>query len=89
MCFAAFGAVSCLSLSSLTSRIFDLSSLGAVMYNAVLQFVTLVQMFMLGPRLILSIREYHVKLVATSEEGTGISTIAFQERTQVSTGGGV
>jgi hypothetical protein len=47
------------------------------------------QIFILGPRLILSIREYHAKLVANSEAGTGITTIAFQDPTHVSTGGGV
>jgi hypothetical protein len=46
-------------------------------------------MFVLGPRLILGIREYHANLVANSDEGTGMSTIAFQERGQVSTGSGV
>jgi hypothetical protein len=54
------------------------------MYNAVLQLATLVQMFVLGPRLILSVREYHAKLRVV-EEGTGITTIAFQDRIQVST----
>lgn len=46
-------------------------------------------MFVLGPRLILDIREYHAKLVASSDEATGMSTIAFQERGQISTGDGV
>jgi hypothetical protein len=36
------------------------------------------QMFVLGPRLILSIREYHAKLVARSDEGTGMTSIYFQ-----------
>jgi len=48
-----------------------------------------VQMFVLGPRLILSIRDYQAKLVANSDEGTAMTTIAFQERVQVSTGGDV
>jgi hypothetical protein len=33
------------------------------------------QLFVLGPRLILSVRKYHAELVA----GTGMSTIIFQE----------
>jgi len=86
--FAAFGVVSCLTLSSLASRIFNSSSLGAVMYNAVLELATLVQMFVLGPRLILNVREYHAKL-RLAEEGTDMTTIAFHERTQVSTGSSV
>jgi len=48
-----------------------------------------VQMFVLGPRLVLSIRDYHAKLVTNSDEGTAMTTIAFQEGVQVSTGGGV
>jgi hypothetical protein len=43
-------------------------------------------MFVLGPRLILSVRQYHAELVANSDAGTDISTIAFQERVPVSTG---
>jgi len=47
------------------------------------------QMFVLGPRLILSIRDYQAKLVTNSDEATAMTTIAFQERVQVSTGGDV
>ena len=46
-------------------------------------------MFVLGPRLILSIRDYHAKLVTNSDEGIAMTTIAFQESVQVSIGGGV
>jgi len=51
--------------------------------DTVLQIVSFVQMFVLGPRLILSIREYHARLVTNSESATGmpLSIIAFQERT--------
>jgi hypothetical protein len=35
-------------------------------------------MFVLGPRLILSLRKYHAKLVARSDEGTGMTSIYFQ-----------
>lgn len=63
-------------------------------FDIVLQVVSFIQMFVLGPRLILSIREYHARLVANSESATGmpLSTIAFQERTHVTRltdGGGV
>jgi len=39
-------------------------------------------MFVLGPRLILSIREYHAELVANSESNArfGMTVLAFQER---------
>ena len=47
------------------------------------------QAFVLGPRLILSIRDYQATLVTNSDEGTAMTTIAFHERVQVSTGGGM
>ena len=37
-------------------------------------------MFVMGPRLILRIRDYHAQLLANSDEGTTMTTIAFQER---------
>ncbi|KAG2079290.1 hypothetical protein BDR04DRAFT_1146988 [Suillus decipiens] len=39
-----------------------------------------VQMFVLGPRLILGVREYHAKLVTDSDAATDMTSIAFQER---------
>ena len=44
-------------------------------------------MFVLGPRLILSVREYLAKLTAASDEGTCMTTIAFQEQVLISTVG--
>jgi hypothetical protein len=44
-----------------------------------------VQMFVLGPRLILNVREYHAKLVANSDAETSMNSIVFQERVHVST----
>jgi len=55
----------------------------------VLRVADVVQMFVLGPRLILGVREYHANLVANSDEGTAMTSIAFQERVHISTGGGV
>jgi hypothetical protein len=46
-------------------------------------------MFVLGPRLILGVREYYAKLVANSDAATGMTSIAFQERVEISTGSGV
>jgi hypothetical protein len=48
-----------------------------------------VQMFVLGPRLILGVREYHAELVAIPDEATGMAPIIFQDRIHISTGGGV
>ena len=63
--------------------------MGAEVYAGVLQIVQIVQMFVLGPRLILSLREYNAKLVTNSDEGTAMTSIAFQDRVQISTGSGV
>ena len=48
-----------------------------------------VQMFVLGPRLILSVREYHTKLVAGSDADTSMNSIVFQEHVHISTSGTV
>jgi hypothetical protein len=42
-------------------------------------------MVVLGPRLILGVREYHAKLVANSDTATDMTSIYFQERVHVST----
>jgi hypothetical protein len=46
-------------------------------------------MFVLGPRLILGVREYHAELVANYDGGIGMTSVAFQERIHITTGGGV
>jgi len=43
------------------------------------------QMFVLGPRLILSVRVYHTKLLAESDAETSMASIVFQQRVHVST----
>jgi len=48
-----------------------------------------VQMYILGPRLILGVREYQANLVADSDEGPGMTSIAFKERIHISTGSDV
>lgn len=48
----------------------------------------LMQMFVLGPRLILSVRQYLAKVVANADEGTGTASIYFQERVHVPTSSG-
>jgi hypothetical protein len=44
-----------------------------------------VQMFVLGPRLILSVRENHAKIVANSDAETSMISIVFKERIHVPT----
>jgi hypothetical protein len=59
------------------------------LYTSVLRIAQVLQMFVLGPRLILSIREYHAKLVARSDEGTAMTSINFQAGGDTLTGGDV
>ncbi|KAG2140136.1 hypothetical protein DEU56DRAFT_294675 [Suillus clintonianus] len=87
--FASFVISACLILGNLSPAIMDSASVGAEVYAGICQFVSLMQMFVLGPRLILSVREYHAELVAGSDEGTGMTTMSFQERVHVSTSSGV
>jgi len=58
-------------------------------FDSAVQIAEVVQQYVLGPRLILGLREYNANLVANSDEGTAMTSIAFQERTQITTGGGV
>ena len=60
-----------------------------MIYDDVLQVVSVVQMFILGPHLILSIRQYHARLVEGSQTWTDVTTIAFRERTIISTSSGI
>lgn len=83
--FVTYTAVACLNLGFLSPDIGDSSSLGVYVYNGVLQIAQIVQMFVLGPRLILSVREYHAK-GTEKHERSDMSTIAFQEFAHESTG---
>ncbi|KAG1744036.1 uncharacterized protein EDB91DRAFT_207723 [Suillus paluster] len=85
--FASFLAGSCFELVYLFTPISaNQYSLETQIYIGVLQIFTLVQMFVLGPRLILSVREYHAELVADSvRTETAMTSIAFQGRAHVST----
>ncbi|KAG2049808.1 hypothetical protein BDR06DRAFT_683231 [Suillus hirtellus] len=47
----------------------------------------LAQMFVLGPRLIFSVREYHTRLMAYSDAGPSMIPMSFEERVHISTGG--
>jgi hypothetical protein len=53
--------------------------------NGANNVLLVLQMFVLGPRLILSVREYNAKLVANSDAETSMNSIVFQERVHVST----
>jgi hypothetical protein len=59
------------------------------MLNGTLYVLLVVQMFVLGPRLILSVRGYHAKLVAGSDADASMNSIVFQEHVHISTSGTV
>ncbi|KAG2039704.1 hypothetical protein BDR03DRAFT_1008703 [Suillus americanus] len=88
--FSSFLAVSCfrliIDLSPVLSGEYSLSgAIGAGLF----QIFEVAQTFVLGPRLILSIREYHANLVADSDAATRMTSIAFEERVHISTGSSV
>ncbi|KAG1743998.1 uncharacterized protein EDB91DRAFT_1273467 [Suillus paluster] len=88
--FASFVAVSCFQLSLLFPTISaNPYSLEAQIYTGVSQVFMFVQMFVLGPRLILGVREYHAKIVADSDAATAMTSIVFQQRVHVSTSSSV
>ncbi|KAG2032760.1 hypothetical protein BDR03DRAFT_1014911 [Suillus americanus] len=86
--FVGFVAVTCFNLGTLSPTL-ETTAVGSGIYYGIFQIAQFVQMFVLGPRLVLSIRDFHAKLVADSDEGTGVTTIAFHERGYLSTSGSV
>ncbi|KAG2136121.1 uncharacterized protein EDB93DRAFT_792246 [Suillus bovinus] len=54
-------------------------------YLGFIQIFTSAQMFVLGPRLILSVREYYTELIADSDADASVNSISFRERVYVST----
>ncbi|KAG1774483.1 hypothetical protein EV702DRAFT_526400 [Suillus placidus] len=83
--FASFVCVSCFELGSLSLKLSKSISMGILILFGALQIFFGVQMFVLGPRLILSVREYHANLVAESDAETSMTSIVFQEHVHVST----
>jgi hypothetical protein len=59
-------------------------SIHTQIYLGLAQIFMVVQLFVLGPRLILGVREYHATLVANSDTATDMTSLAFQERVHVS-----
>ncbi|KAG2120518.1 uncharacterized protein F5147DRAFT_2363 [Suillus discolor] len=83
--FASFAGVSCLQLVTLSPEFQNANPVAAAILNASMAILLPVQMFVLGPRLILSVRQYHAKLVAESDAETSMNSIVFQERVYVPT----
>ncbi|KAG2033279.1 hypothetical protein BDR03DRAFT_1094451 [Suillus americanus] len=83
--FASFVCVSCLQLGLLSPELLNSTYMGTEILIGTLQIFLAVQMFVLGPHLILSVREFHAKLVADSDAETSMTSIVFQERVHVPT----
>jgi hypothetical protein len=58
---------------------------GVQISTAIFEIFSYIQMFVLGPRLIFSVRAYHAELVANSDTATCMTSIAFEERVYIST----
>ncbi|KAG1798152.1 uncharacterized protein HD556DRAFT_1463708 [Suillus plorans] len=87
--FVSFVTVSCFYFILAFSPIFTDNLLDAEIISGYVQILEVVQMFVLGPRLILCIRAYYAKLVADSDAATVTTSIAFQERMHILTISGV
>ncbi|KAG2111398.1 hypothetical protein BD769DRAFT_1392114 [Suillus cothurnatus] len=84
--FASFLAVSCFEIGLLSPNLLAATySLDGQIYLGLNGIFHLVQLFVLGPRLILGVREYHAKLVANPDTATAMTSIVFEERVHVST----
>ncbi|OAX35255.1 hypothetical protein K503DRAFT_802961 [Rhizopogon vinicolor AM-OR11-026] len=84
--FASFITVSTLELTDYFSpKLEDSTSVAYGVFAGILNVTQVVQMYILGPRLILGVREYHANLVANSDEGLGMISIVFKERVHIST----
>ncbi|KIK39631.1 hypothetical protein CY34DRAFT_324425 [Suillus luteus UH-Slu-Lm8-n1] len=83
--FASFAGVSCFKLITISPAFLNSDSIGILTLDSAHELLLAIQMFVLGPRLILSVREYHAKLVTDSDADTSLNSIIFQERIYVST----
>ncbi|KAG2109077.1 hypothetical protein BD769DRAFT_1392590 [Suillus cothurnatus] len=83
--FASFVGISCFQFIFLSPEFVNSQSMETEILYGAFEILLLVQMFVLGPRLILSVREYHAKLVAQSDADTSMDSIVFEERIHVPT----
>ncbi|KAG2140773.1 hypothetical protein BD769DRAFT_118691 [Suillus cothurnatus] len=83
--FASFVSVSIVQFIYISPEFFNSISMGTQIFYGALQILWAVQVFMLGPRLILSVREYYAKLVVDSDAETSMNSVVFQERVHIQT----
>ncbi|KAG1786097.1 uncharacterized protein HD556DRAFT_1070580 [Suillus plorans] len=86
---ASFVAASCLFVILDLFPTLLTNPLEDQIFYGLLDIFMVVQRSVLGPRLILSIREYHAKLVVDSNAATDMISVAFQERVYISTSSSV
>ncbi|OAX35134.1 hypothetical protein K503DRAFT_868469 [Rhizopogon vinicolor AM-OR11-026] len=82
--FVGFAAASSFNLGLLSPALAD-SLTAEIIYTGFVQVVQVVQLFVLGPRLILSVRERNAELVANSDEETSMTAMTFPECVKEST----
>ncbi|KAG1821216.1 hypothetical protein EV424DRAFT_1644414 [Suillus variegatus] len=90
--FASFVAVSCFYVGFSSPTLSgNLSSVETQIYLGIAQIFQFAQMFVLGPRLILSVRGHHAEDLAGPEPDTTITltSISFLKRAHLSTSGSV
>ncbi|KAG2133243.1 uncharacterized protein EDB93DRAFT_886387 [Suillus bovinus] len=88
--FASFLVIACLHIGLFSPTLLaDLLSLDVQIYLGLAEIFGVVQLSVLGPRLILDVREYNAKLVADSDTTSTMTSIAFQEHVHVETSSSV
>ncbi|KAG1887780.1 hypothetical protein F4604DRAFT_1177918 [Suillus subluteus] len=88
--FGSFLVISCFEIGFISPTLLaNQYSLDAQIYEGFVQIFQVVGLYVLGPRLILGVREYHAELVANSDTASAMISIAFQERVHVSTSSSV
>ncbi|KAG1837410.1 hypothetical protein DFJ58DRAFT_146198 [Suillus subalutaceus] len=87
--FASFLIVPCFQISYLfLSYYADISYMESQVFAGFVQLFESVQIFVLGPRLILGVREYYAEVRVVADDGntaTAMTSIAFHERVHVAT----
>ncbi|KAG2044156.1 hypothetical protein BDR03DRAFT_940882 [Suillus americanus] len=83
--FAIFASASCIQLAYFFPAFFASNTMGGLTLDGACEILLVMQMFVLGPHLILSVREFNAKLVTDSDAETTMASIVFQERVHVPT----
>ncbi|KAG1777835.1 hypothetical protein EV702DRAFT_1101264 [Suillus placidus] len=88
--FASFVACSCFYVGYFSPTLSaNPNSVETQVYLGFAQIFQFAQLFVLGPRLLLSVREYHAEHLAGPDTATATTSITFQECAQVSTSSSV